>query len=332
MELIPIAIVFVGFIICLVSLKFWIRKCREIGLVWEDMNKHKSPKNVAASGGLIVVFSFLLIVLFYVAFRTMFRDVDKVTINLLSILIVVLIAGFVGFVDDMLGWKTRGLSSRVRIFLVLLSAIPLMVINAGDSLMNVPFFGVVNFGIFYALILIPLGVVGVTTVYNFLAGFNGLEAGLGVLILSFLSYVSFVTGSAWLAVVGIGMVVCLIAFLVFNWTPAKVFGGDVLTYSIGALIASMAIVGNFEKIAFVVFIPFIVEMFLKLRGGLKKYSFGKANKDNSLSLRYDKIYGLTHFSIWFLSKFKKKVFERDVVLFIYFIELVFIGIGFLMLG
>lgn len=331
MEILPLLSVLVGFIVCLVFLPFWIRKCKQIGLVWEDMNKFSHPKNVAASGGLIVIFSFLVGIFFYMAFRTMFRTMDEVTINILSILLVILIAGFVGFVDDMLGWKTKGLSIRVRIFLVFLAAIPLMVINAGDRMITLPFFGQIYVGILYPLFLIPLGVVGVTTVYNFLAGFNGLEAGLGVLILSFLSYVSFVNGSLWLSVVGITMVVCLVAFLIFNWIPARVFGGDVLTYSIGALIAAMAIVGNFEKIAFVVFIPFILEMILKIRGRLKKYSFGKANRDGSLSLKYDKIYGLTHFSIWFLNKFKKKVYEKDVVMFIFLLEFVFILIAWGML-
>jgi len=52
-----------------------------------------------------------------------------------------------------------------------------------------------------------------------------------------------------------------------------------MTYSIGALIASMAILGNFEKIAVFVFIPYILETVLKLRGRLKKYSFAKVRED-----------------------------------------------------
>jgi UDP-N-acetylglucosamine--dolichyl-phosphate N-acetylglucosaminephosphotransferase len=209
-----------------------------------------------------------------------------------------------------------------------------MVINAGESGIVLPFLGSVDLGIFYPLILIPLGIAGTTTVYNFLAGFNGLEAGLGVMILGFLSYVAFVSGSAWLALVGLCMAVSLFAFWLFNKNPAKVFPGDVLTYSVGAMIGGMAILGNFEKIAFVVFIPFIIEMILKTRGGMKpprKQSFGIPQKDGSLKLPYDKIYGLTHFSIWFLSKFKKRVYENDVVYFIFIIQIIFILIGFLML-
>jgi UDP-N-acetylglucosamine--dolichyl-phosphate N-acetylglucosaminephosphotransferase len=330
MEVLPLITVLVSFMACIFFMPFWIRKCRQIGLLWPDMNKFKKMKNVAASGGLVVLFSFLLGVSSYIAFRTLYRGLDIFVINILAILLVVMIAGFVGFVDDVLGWKIKGLNMRVRLFLVLLASIPLVVINAGNKTMSLPFFGAVHFGILYPLVLIPLGVVAVTTVYNFLAGFNGLEAGQGILILSFLSYIAYLQGNAWLGIVGLCMVGALFGFLAFNWNPAKIFPGDVLTYSIGALIVAMAVVGNFEKIAFIVFIPYLIEMVLKIRGrfalknGHWPQSFGKTRKDGSLELKDRKIFGLTHFSIWFLSKFKKKVYEQDVVFMIFGIQIIFI--------
>jgi len=124
--------------------------------------------------------------------------------------------------------------------------------------------------------------------------------------------VSYLTGSAWLAMIGGCMVASLIAFYFYNRFPAKIFPGDVLTYPVGSLIAIMAILGNFEKIAVFVFIPYIIETGLKFRGGLKKSSFGIPKKDGSLEIPYEKIYGLTHLSIFVLSKFKKKVYEKDV--------------------
>ena len=190
--------------------------------------------------------------------------------------------------------------------------------------MYVPFFGNVNFGIFFPLIIIPLAIAGCTSVYNFLAGFNGLEAGQGILILGFLSFVSYYTGSLWLAFIGMIMVAALIGFYFYNKFPAKVFPGNSLTYSVGGLIAIMAILGNFEKIAVFVFIPYLIEMILKSRGKLEKHSFGSPQKDGSLKQRYNKIYGLTHFSLWFLGKFKRKVYEKDVVYFIFAIQLMFI--------
>ena len=127
------------------------------------------------------------------------------------------------------------------------------------------------------------------------------------------------------------MVGSLIAFYFYNHFPAKVFPGDSLTLTIGALIAGMAILGNFEKIAVIVFIPYIIEMVLKIRGKLKKESFGKPNLDGSLEMPYKKIYGLTHLGIFILKKFKNKVYEKDVVYFIMGIQMIFILIGFLMI-
>lgn len=333
MEVLPVITILMSFIFCLVFTPLWIKKCKQLGLLWQDMNKLKTPKH-AASGGLVVLFSFLIGVFGYIAFRTFYRGLDIFIINILAICLVVLIAGFVGFVDDMLGWKTKGLSIRLRILLVFLASIPLMIINAGTKTMTFPILGTINFGILYPLILIPLGVVGVTTVYNFLAGFNGLEAGQGILIISFLSYLAYIKGSAWLGVLGLCMVFALIGFIIFNWNPAKLFPGDVLTYSVGSLIVAMAIVGNFEKIAFIVFIPYILEMILKVRGkilidnGEFPSSFGNVEKDGSLSLKYDRIYGLTHLSIWLLKKIKKKVYEKEVVLLIFGIQIIFILLAF----
>jgi UDP-N-acetylglucosamine--dolichyl-phosphate N-acetylglucosaminephosphotransferase len=332
--ILPLAIL-ISFAVAFFGLRSWISKCRKINLVWEDMNKFGKPKNVAGSGGIVVLIGFLLGVLFYIAIRTFATGrIDVITLYIFSLLTVITIAGITGLVDDFLGWHHGGVSARVRLILAFAAAIPLIVINAGESTINLPLLGTINLGLLYPLLLIPVGIAATTTVYNFLAGFNGLEAGLGVMVIGFLSYVAYVNNSAWLSMVGFCMVASLLAFWIFNKTPAKVFPGDVLTYSVGALIGTMAILGNFEKVAIIVFIPFMIEMVLKTRGGMKpprKQSFGIPQKDGSLKLPYDKIYGLTHFSIWFLSKFKKKVYENEVVYFIYFIQFIFIIIGLLML-
>jgi UDP-N-acetylmuramyl pentapeptide phosphotransferase/UDP-N-acetylglucosamine-1-phosphate transferase len=84
----------------------------------------------------------------------------------------------------------------------------------------------------------------------------------------------------------------------------------------------MAILGNFEKIAIFVFGLYILEVILKLRGGLKKQSFGIPDKNNNLKMPFDKIYGVTHLSIFILSKFKKEVKEKDVVYFIFAVQII----------
>jgi len=322
MEIVLLIAILISFLLTLIALPIWIKKCRQLGLLWEDMNKFNHPKNVASSGGIIVIMSFILGVLVYVSIRTFVLKVNGIGLWIFSLLNVILILALLGLTDDLLGWRNGGLSAKIRVVFALLASIPLVVINAGVHHINLPFFEVVELGIIYPLVLIPIGIAGASTTYNFLAGFNGLEAGQGIIIISFLSLIAYLTGSAWLSIIGLCMVASLLVFYFYNKYPAKVFPGDVLTYSIGALIAGMAILGNFEKIAVFIFIPYILETILKIRGGLKKQSFGIPNEDRSLNLPYNKIYGLTHLSLFILKKLKKKVYEKDVVYLIFGFQII----------
>ncbi|MFH1503083.1 MAG: glycosyl transferase family 4 [Candidatus Diapherotrites archaeon] len=307
---------------------FWIRKAKQIGLVWEDMNKLNPKKNVAGSGGIIVVLSTMIGIFLYIAIQTFyFKSSDGISISIFAILSSMFLITGVGLMDDLFGWKKGGLSKRSRIILILLSAVPLMVINAGESTM-----AGINFGILYPLLIIPFGVLGATTTFNFLAGFNGLEASQGIILLSAMAILTSLTGNPWLSVVALCMVASLIAFYIFNKNPAKVFPGDVLTYSVGMMIAALAIVGNVEKIAVFFFFPYLLEIILKLRGNLKKQSFGKPNKEGSLDMPYEKIYGLEHLAIYILKKIKpsKKAYENEVVLLINGFQVLIIILGFLL--
>ena len=329
MEMLLFIPLFISFIIAAYALPKWIKKCREVGLLWEDMNKVRKIKRVAASGGIIVIIAFILGVLSFVAIRTFIFEQINETTQIFALLIVILILSLVGFVDDILGWTYRGLSIKFRLFLAFVAAVPLVVIDAGVKIISLPFIGAIDLGIYYTLFLIPIGIAGATTTYNFLAGFNGLEAGQGIIIVSFLSAIAYFTGSPWLAIIGLCMVMGLVVFYFYNKYPSKVFPGDVLTYSIGSLIACMAILGNFEKIAIFIFIPYVLETGLKLRGGLVKQSFAKVNEDRSLELPYGKIYGLTHLSLLILKKFKNKVYEKDVVRLIFSFQVVICILAFI---
>ena len=320
--------ILLSFALTLYALPKWIKKCKEIGFLWEDMNKIDKQKNVAASGGIIVVISFIMGVLSYIAIKTFILGSDGEVTKIFALLSVILILALVGFVDDVLGWTFRGLSIRFRLFLAFMASIPLVVINAGSKVIEIPFFGIIDLGFYYPILIIPIGIAGATTTYNFLAGFNGLESGQGIIILSFLSLIAYLTDNSWLSIVGLCMTASLIIFYFYNKFPAKVFPGDILTYSIGALIAGMAILGNFERIAVFVFIPYIIETFLKLRGNLVKQSFAKVNEDGSLDMPYGKVYGMTHLSLKILKKFKNKVYEKDVVYFIFAFQIIICFLAF----
>lgn len=326
MEIIVLIPIILSFLTVLVITPLWIKKAKHIGLVWDDMNK-LSKKKISGSGGLIVVMGFILGTLSYIAIQT-FSTSSNHFIEVFALTTSILILAMIGIIDDLLGWQHGGLRKRIRFILVLIAAIPLIVINAGSSQIFLPILGPTNIGILYPLIFIPIGIVGATTTFNFIAGYNGLEANQGIILLSALAIVSLFTGSFWLAIIAIIMVAALFGFMIYNKYPAKIFPGDSLTYPVGGLIAIMAILGNYELFAVFIFTPYIIETGLKLRGRLIKQSFGNPKEDGSITNKYDKIYGLEHLSIKILEKTKGKAYEWEVVLLINLFQLAIVVAGF----
>ena len=304
----------ISFFVTFLFLPYWIKRAKEHNLVGRDINK-LNGRSVAELGGLIVVFSAVLGILSYVAFSVFIYNNTTELLFLMASSTSIFIAVLIGLFDDILGWKI-GLRQYQKMLLTFLIAIPIMVINTGVSSVRLPFFEWINFGVLFPLILIPVGIVGASNVFNMLAGFNGLEAGMGVIILSSLGFISFMLGEHSAAVISGCFVVALIAFLVYNWYPAVVFPGDIMTLSVGTAIAIVAILGNIELYALMMFIPlYLIEFLLKSKGRFRKESFGQITQ-NGLELKYDKIYGLTHLSIWLNKKIFGIATEQRIVLLI----------------
>jgi len=315
----------VSFFITLFLTKTWIRSAKSAKLLGKDLNKHEKPLIPEAGGiavALAVCFS-LQIYIFLKTFRLLGTPETHI-VEAFAISATVLLAGFIGFTDDILGWK-RGLTQFRKVLLTIPIALPLMVINAGHSKMNIPFFGMVDFGLIYPLLLVPVGVIGATNGFNLLAGYNGLEAGMGLIIFTTFGVAGLIVEKYWISLIAFIVSASLLAFLYFNWYPAKIFPGDSLTYSIGSLIAVIAILGDMERLAVWLFLLYFVEGLLYFRArAIDKVgdvqAFGIPNQDGSLKMPYEKIYDTTHFAIWFLKKVKEKVYERDVVRFLLFVQ------------
>jgi len=279
------------------------------GINGRDLNKKNKPK-LPASGGICVAAGIVAGLLSYVGIQTFVYGANAVSVYLLGVISSILIVTFVGLLDD-LNIKTTpvqtkdgknvkiGLPQWLKPLLTLPAAIPLMVLNAGETTMMIPLLGEVNFGILYPLLLIPIGVVGVSNLINLLGGFNGVESGMGLVYTLALGIFGILYGSK----VGLnnGAVLLLItaasllAFLRYNWHPAKILPGDSLTYLLGAVVVSGVVIGNMEKIGIIIMIPFILEFLLKLRSRFKASCLGILRKDGKLDPPYGKkIYSLTH--------------------------------------
>jgi len=302
----------------------WITRAQKAGLTGKDIHKN-SNQLVAEMGGIVVLLGFLIGIMGYVAMRIFIFNTNSDIVSILAILTAILIAGIIGIIDDILGWKI-GLRQWQKPLLTLLVAAPIMAINAGTRTMMLPFLGQTNLGIIYPLLIIPAIILVSTNGFNMLAGYNGLEAGMGIIILTTLAYFAAITGSPWIAVVALCMVAALMGMLVFNKFPSTVFPGDTMTYTVGALIGIIAITANLEKMFIILYIPYIFEFFLKLRGRFQKESFAQLQEDGTLKPRYPKNYGLEHLAVRLLNKLGIKTTEQKVVYLLYGIQLFFAAV------
>jgi len=318
-------ILFLSFFLTLFLTNKWIISAKKAKLLGRDMNKQEKPL-IPRSGGLVVALVICFSLLLYIFFKTfsLLGIPSRNVAEAFAISATVLLAGFIGFVDDVLGWK-EGLSQIQKFLLTIPIVLPLTVLRVDQSVILLPFLGNVDLQIFYPLLIVPLGIIGSTNGFNLLAGYNGLEASMSLVIFAVFGFTGLIVGRLWIALIAFVVCASLLAFLYFNWYPAKVFPGNSFTYSTGALIATLAILGNMERIAVWLFIPYFIEILLYYRARIfdgmgDVQAFAKPNDDNSLELPYEKIYDTTHFAIWFLKKVKRKVYERDVVLFLLAIQ------------
>ncbi len=231
-----------------------IKAATQAGLLEHDDNKRGRPL-VPGMGGFAIMAGIIAAILVGVLIST-YAIIDLQAQNiLLASLATVALVGIVGILDDLF---------KIRLFfktmLPVLGSLPLVAIQAGESILKIPILGFINFGVGYHFILVPIGVTGAANATNLTAGYNGLEAGFGAIAFSSLLIIAIHKGSfpaAFLLAAGLGA--CL-AFLKFNWFPASIFPGDVGTLSIGALLAAAVIIGNMEIYGIILLMPAFYEL------------------------------------------------------------------------
>lgn len=177
-----------------------------------------------------------------------------------------------GLYDDF-----RGISHRNKVILCFLAGIPLIfsVENRGINFIV----SEINFSYLY-YILIPIGITAAANSTNILAGFNGEAVGSGIIASSALAISIIVIGEDYSII--LPFIASLIAFLLFNKYPSKVFPGDAGTLGIGCVIAGIGILYKMEFIAAVCLFPQILEFLLKLKVRFSGKSYGPTKIENGV--------------------------------------------------
>jgi UDP-N-acetylglucosamine--dolichyl-phosphate N-acetylglucosaminephosphotransferase len=274
------------------------------GIIGRDIMKKKA-ENIPDMGGPGVVAGFLAGIFVFISLEVFALKNSADLINILASLNTILLITLIGIFDVLTALmkkregkgiferlKRRGIPSWFYFFIPIPAAIPLMAVNAGVTYMTLPLVGRVELGLIYPLVLVPLAVLCCANATNFLAGFNGLEAGMGFVLLSALGVFAMLTHHLAAAAISLTFAAALLSFFRYNWF-GRVFPGD-LNYTIGAVVACVTVLGNMEKFAIICFTPWIIEALLKALSGFKAETFGILQPDGTVKPREQKIRSLTH--------------------------------------
>lgn len=186
------------------------------------LKKHERP--VPYLGGLIVYFAFISPISLMFAFNQ----------RLLGILFASSILLLVGLFDDL-----KALTPAIKFFFQVVATYILL-----------------KSGIIIDLVILPqwldialsfLWILTAVNAFNIIDIMDGLAASIGALSSLTLLAVSLLTGDFLVSILAASLAAALLAFLRFNWEPARIYLGDAGSMVLGLIIGSLALMVSYTR-------------------------------------------------------------------------------------
>ena len=218
-----------------------LRKFKVGQIVRDDGPKEHLKKQGTPTMGGIIMLIVLVVVL----------AINAIKYPMLLLPIVPILGfGMVGFIDDykkLVKKNTKGLSPIKKIIgLFIVTAIYIWlyikVFNLGTDLI-IPFISnpiTLSTGAF--IVFIAFILIGTSNAVNLTDGLDGLASGVVAIIMTFFTIIAVKNNNTEMIILGSTSVGTCLAFLLFNFHPAKVFMGDTGSLALGGAVASIAII------------------------------------------------------------------------------------------
>jgi len=227
---------------------------REVGPTWHN-NKAGTPM----MGGIMFIAAAILCLLFHIPTMEDY--------SVFYVLILALCFGFVGFLDDFTKMKFKrnlGLTSLQKmllqmavsaVYLYLLYSKGVMTCDIYIPFVNISFYLHPIVYIFFAMFVM----VGTVNSVNLTDGVDGLSSSVTVPVMIFFAAAAIAMGKLDLALLPACLVAGLIAYLFYNWHPAKVFMGDTGSLFLGGVVCGLAFALDMPLILILVGFVYICE-------------------------------------------------------------------------
>lgn len=270
-----------GFILIPFLKRFNVRQ--KISIFLEE--RHKKKQGVPTMGGLIFIIPTIVSVIIL-----LLLDKIEFSENLFIIMFVFVSYAFLGFIDDYLIIKrgnNKGLTEIQKLFGQLLIAVIFFIIfmkGGHDPILHIYTLGIkINMGWLYGLFILFV-LIASSNAVNLTDGLDGLAGGLSAIAFLAFALISWgsdvnqggwVTGGEDIAIFCFILVGALFGYLLYNTYPAKVIMGDTGSLSLGATLASVAIITGHEFTLIIVAGVFVIETLSSIVQMISIIYFGK---------------------------------------------------------
>ncbi len=206
----------------------------------EDRRLHQT--RIPTIGGIIIFAGVLFSYFFWFPFptgeeNTMGHEVLTSALRDLKFLVSsIILLFFVGIKDDIIGTapdKKMVVHLFVAFILVMVGDIRITSMHGLFGVGEIPYIGSVLLSVFAYIVIV--------NAFNLIDGVDGLAAGIGMINALIFGTWFYLAGNLPLALLSCVLAGALLGFLVFNFSPAKVFMGDSGSLTIGLVISFLAI-------------------------------------------------------------------------------------------
>ena len=242
-----------------------IRKLSENNYLARDMYKKEKPL-IPTNAGIIVVFTSLIsISLWPLINRFLNITLDSYTSapdlneTNLAFLLVICIYALYGLVDDLVD-----IGRIPKLVIPITFAFPLISVITPSSIdmpfigtqdLTLIFFGDVTYSDMFKVIIIPVYVMVVSNLVNMHSGYNGLQSGLSIVLISTLIIKSFIDGKIDNSIPALSFLGSIIAFWKYNKYPSRVFEGNIGSLMFGSIIGCLIVTNEYWWFGFFILIP-----------------------------------------------------------------------------
>jgi UDP-GlcNAc:undecaprenyl-phosphate GlcNAc-1-phosphate transferase len=236
------------------------------------IQKNSIPKIGGLSVAVTISFSVLLTSL-------VFSNIWDIKL-VLSIIIPALLAGVVGFTDDI-----KSIEPWFRIGLQIFIGLIAFVLGTRITLFN---------NLIIDIFLTVFWLVLLINAFNLLDNADGLAGATLLLTTLFATYVAFSNGQKLVYILGISLLGIILGFLIYNWTPAQIYLGDSGVYFLSTLLAlflvrikpsSLDFSESIPIVLFLVLLPIIDLLYVVIKRisiGIHPFTAGRDHLSHTL--------------------------------------------------